>query len=92
MFTLYIFFGLIWLVIAVLLSFWVYEDAESRGMDGILWIIVVLLTGILGLVIYLAVRSEKGKALERVQRVCLRCGRVLEEKFRYCPYCGKEQE
>lgn len=50
---------LIWFIIAILLCIWVYRDAESRGMSGVLWLIVVLIAGIIGLIIYLIVRKEK---------------------------------
>jgi heme/copper-type cytochrome/quinol oxidase subunit 2 len=50
---------IIWFVIAILLCIWVYKDAESRGMNGVLWLIVVLIAGIIGLIIYLVVRKEK---------------------------------
>ncbi|MEM4728253.1 MAG: PLDc N-terminal domain-containing protein [Thermoplasmata archaeon] len=38
---------------------WVYRDAESRGMSGVLWLIVVLIAGIIGLIVYLIVRKPK---------------------------------
>ncbi len=50
---------IIWFIIGILLCIWVYRDAESRGMSGVLWLIVVLLTGIVGLIIYLVVRKDK---------------------------------
>jgi heme/copper-type cytochrome/quinol oxidase subunit 2 len=50
---------IVYFVVAILLCIWVYRDAESRGMNGVLWLIVVLLTGIVGLIIYLVVRKEK---------------------------------
>jgi len=53
---------IIWLVIAILLCIWVYRDAESRGMNGVLWLIVVLIAGIIGLIVYLVVRKEKKSA------------------------------
>ena len=49
----------IWFIISILLCIWVYRDAESRGMGGVLWLIVVLITGIIGLIIYLVVRKPK---------------------------------
>jgi len=63
----WVFFGLgllclvpiIWLIIAILLCIWVYRDAESRGMSGALWLIIVLILGLIGLIIYLVVRKEK---------------------------------
>ncbi len=50
---------IVWFIIAILLCIWVYRDAESRGMSGALWLIIVIITGILGLIIYLVVRKEK---------------------------------
>lgn len=51
---------LIWFIVAILLCIWVYRDAESRGMNGVLWLIIVLIAGIIGLIIYLIVRKDKG--------------------------------
>jgi len=50
---------LIWFIVAILLCIWVYRDAESRGMSGVLWLIIVLIAGLIGLIIYLVVRKEK---------------------------------
>lgn len=52
---------IIWLVIAILLCIWVYRDAESRGMSGALWLIIVLVAGLLGFIIYLVVRKDKSQ-------------------------------
>jgi hypothetical protein len=51
------FFGLLYLAFIIWLLFWVYRDAESRGMSGALWAIVVFFLHLLGLVVYLLVRS-----------------------------------
>ena len=56
---LFLLLPILWFTIAILLCIWVYRDAESRGMSGVLWLIVVLITGILGLIIYLVVRKDK---------------------------------
>ena len=50
--------GLAWLIIWILVAVWVYRDAESRGASGILWLIVVILLGLIGLIIYLIVRPS----------------------------------
>lgn len=50
---------IVWLIIGILLCIWVYRDAESRGMNGVLWLIIVLIAGLIGLIIYLVVRKEK---------------------------------
>ncbi len=46
------------LVVWILLAVWVYRDAKKRGMEATLWLLVVLLTGFIGLVVYLIVRRE----------------------------------
>ncbi|MEM3193762.1 MAG: hypothetical protein QXH97_02105, partial [Candidatus Bathyarchaeia archaeon] len=43
--------SIIWFIINILLCVWVYRDAESRGMNGVLWLIVVLIGGIVGLIV-----------------------------------------
>ena len=45
-------------VVSILIAIWVYRDAERRGMNGVLWLIVVLIANIIGLIIYLVVRSD----------------------------------
>ncbi len=74
-----IFMMMIWIIFAVILGVWVYRDAESRGANGALWLIIVLFTMILGLIIWLLVRPPK-KELEK---------RVIE-KVLICPYCRTE--
>ncbi len=51
-------FAIGWLVIAILIAIWVYRDAESRGMGGALWLIIVILLGLIGLIVYLIVRGS----------------------------------
>ncbi|MGC9060208.1 MAG: DUF7577 domain-containing protein [Thermoplasmata archaeon] len=51
------FLPIIWLIIWILIGIWVYKDAEKRGMGGVLWLIVVVLLGLIGLIIYLVVRK-----------------------------------
>jgi heme/copper-type cytochrome/quinol oxidase subunit 2 len=81
---------LLWFIVWIIIAIWVYKDAESRGMNGALWLIVVIILGIIGLIIYLLVRAgEKGKK-EEIKRICPQCGRVIKEDVKFCPYCGKE--
>ncbi|MEM3587479.1 MAG: hypothetical protein QXO71_09185, partial [Candidatus Jordarchaeaceae archaeon] len=47
-------FVIVWCIIGILIAIWVYRDAESRGENGALWLIIVILTGIIGLIIYLS--------------------------------------
>ena len=50
---------IIWFIIGILICIWVYKDAESRGMSGVLWLILVLILGLIGLIVYLVVRKPK---------------------------------
>ncbi len=52
------FFWIAWFVIWLLVAIWVYQDAERRGASGVLWLLVVLLLGLLGLIVYLVVRPS----------------------------------
>jgi Na+/H+-dicarboxylate symporter len=50
---------LIWFIVWILVGIWVYRDAEARGMSGVLWLLIVILLGLLGIIIYLVVRKDK---------------------------------
>ena len=60
-----IFYGLgvmcwvIWFIIWILVAIWVYKDAKSRGMSGVMWLLIVLLLGLIGIIVYLVVRKPK---------------------------------
>jgi hypothetical protein len=47
------------LIILVPISYWVYKDAESRGMNAPLWTAFVILMLIIGLPTYLIMRKPK---------------------------------
>jgi hypothetical protein len=86
---------ILWLIIAVLIGIWVYRDAEKRGSSGILWLIIVFVTGIIGLIIWLIVRPPVGgkktsPAQAASDRRCPECGRAIPEDAKVCPYCGKK--
>ena len=50
----------VWFVIAIAIGVWIYKDSESRGMSGALWLIIALVLGIIGLIVYVIVRRPKG--------------------------------
>jgi len=54
-------FWIIWIIIAILMCIWVYKDAKERDdVNETLWLIIVLLTGIIGfLIYYFVIRKEK---------------------------------
>ena len=43
----------------LLISFWVYQDARTRGMSPLLWLAVVFLVPVFGLVAYVIFRRER---------------------------------
>ena len=49
-------FVLVIFIINIFVLIWVYKDAEKRGANAVLWLVIVLFTGIIGLVIWLVVR------------------------------------
>lgn len=76
----------IWLVVVI----WVYRDAERRGMNGILWALLVFIGNIIGLVIYLILRSSNLASTESTTVSCPGCEKPLTGEYAYCPYCGIE--
>jgi len=61
----------------------VVADAKNRGMDNaILWMILVMLSGIIGLIIYLLTRP-KGNLI-----ACPHCGNKRMQVSAKCPHCG----
>lgn len=85
-----LFFLLILLIIWLVLVFWVYRDAERRGMNGVLWALLVLIGNFVGFIIYLIVRNEefpRQAAIEPTQN-CPGCGKIVPQKYAFCPHCG----
>jgi ABC-type tungstate transport system substrate-binding protein len=71
------------LALNIALLIWVARDAKSRGMDNsILWMVLVMLTGIIGLIIYLLVRPQ-GNLVP-----CTHCGNKRLQVSAKCPHCG----
>lgn len=87
------------MIIQFLLAIWVGFDANKRGMNGLLWGLLVLFTFIVGLLVYLIVcqspwgRNGNGANVAAAvpaaaSKTCGKCGKQVEESFRICPYCG----
>lgn len=77
-------------ILWIVAIFWVYKDAERRGMNGLLWALLVFIGNILGFLIYLIVRSDKLSASASMTHeiTCPGCAKILEEDFAFCPHCG----
>ena len=54
---------LFWLFVFLVIAYLVYIDAKTRGMNGLLWGVLVLIpfVGILFLIIYVVIRETKGQ-------------------------------
>jgi hypothetical protein len=84
-------FSLVLLVLWIVVIVWVYRDAERRGMNGVLWALLVLIGSIIGLLIYLIVRSDVLPATQRSKaaQVCPECNQDIGQGYTFCPHCGK---
>jgi len=45
-------------IIAILIAIWVYKDAKKRDMNAAVWLLIVLVTGCIGCIIYLVIRNK----------------------------------
>ncbi|MDE6627113.1 MAG: zinc ribbon domain-containing protein [Lachnospiraceae bacterium] len=71
--------------LAVLLGVWTYRDAHNKGMNGFLWtVVVILVPGCIGLLIYLIVRMDYNKV------ICSNCNERVDGRSRFCANCGME--
>jgi hypothetical protein len=90
-------------LLQIVLAFWVGMDANRRGMNGLLWGLLVLFTFVVGLLVYLIVAQTAGNgqkeqlasggATSAVPATvagpsCGSCGEQVEAGFRVCPFCG----
>ena len=69
---------------------WVYRDAERKGMNGILWALLVFIGNLIGLLIYLIVRTDtfpEQRSTETSQ-TCSNCQETVAPTFVFCPNCG----
>jgi hypothetical protein len=44
-------------LLGLALAIWVYKDAKKRDMNAAVWLLIVLVTGFIGCIIYLVVRD-----------------------------------
>jgi hypothetical protein len=80
-FFVFLFLAVIALNIALLV--WVGRDSKSRGMDSsVLWMILVVLTGPIGLLVYILTRP-KGDLV-----ACSQCANKRLQVSAKCPHCG----
>lgn len=71
------------IVLNIALLVWVARDAKARGMDSsVLWMLLVMFTGLVGLIIYLFARPQ-GNII-----TCQYCGNKRLQASIRCPHCG----
>ena len=89
------FFGwgmmLLWLLVFLVIGFLVYQDANRRGMNGLLWFVLIILpmVGFIFLILYLVLREPGGvqpvpagdQAMDVLRERYAR-GEIDEEEFR----------
>ncbi len=91
-FTVFSVLTLTLLIIWILVIVWVYRDAERRGMNGVLWALLVFIGNLIGLLIYLIVRSDILPAPKQVLATvpCPKCEKSVASNFAFCPHCGAQ--
>lgn len=74
------------------LALWVYHDAERRGHGGLLWGLFVFFGNIIGLIIYLIVRTTSAEPanakLAGAAATCPNCAKPVRSTYVACPHCG----
>jgi endogenous inhibitor of DNA gyrase (YacG/DUF329 family) len=78
------------LALWILVIVWVYRDAERRSMNGVLWALLVFIGNLIGLLIYLIVRSDVLPSIKSAPptKPCPECQKPVELNFAFCPHCG----
>lgn len=98
-------FFLFWTVVVLVIAVLVGQDANKRGMNGVLWGIGVFLLCIVFLPLYLIVRKPVlmagppgyPPAYPPVAgpggppRMCPACGKYHDGSAQFCPHCGAPQ-
>jgi hypothetical protein len=78
---LFLFFAIIF-IINILILVWVARDAKARDNSSMGWLILVLVAGPIGLIVYLLARP-KGEII-----VCQHCNNKKLAAMVKCPTCG----
>ena len=80
-------------LISLALAIWVGFDANRRGMNGLLWGLLVFFTSIVGLIVNLIVASAtNGRTPVTPTATCTGCGSRIETGFKVCPFCGRSTQ
>jgi len=78
----------VWMVVGI----WVYKDAKKRRENAVLWLVITIFGGLIGLLIWIAIRPPIGGRKTLPDRMCPNCGRSIPMDAKICPYCSKKFE
>ena len=87
------FFGLaimlIWLVIVLAIGYLVYQDANRRGMSGLLWgiLVIIPMIGLLFLIIYIIIRETGARNMVSGEKTPMD---ILKERYAKGEITGDE--
>lgn len=78
------------LILWIAIIIWVYRDAERRGMSGVLWALLVFVGNLVGLLIYLIVRTDSVPRYIKSEgtQPCPNCAKPVQPRYVFCPHCG----
>ncbi|MDQ7053275.1 MAG: zinc ribbon domain-containing protein [candidate division KSB1 bacterium] len=85
---LFVMFPLFMLGLTLLISIWVFVDAEKRGMNGWLWGLLAFVGSFIGLIVYLLARSSQPATAPVGSLICPYCSQRVRADFVVCPHCG----
>ncbi|MFX0126299.1 MAG: zinc-ribbon domain-containing protein [Candidatus Hodarchaeota archaeon] len=84
--------GVILFVLFIKLLIWLYRDANRRNMDGTLWVLIVVVSGLIGLIIYFIIRDpivpEKAEQLSKPAAPQPEHKAEVTREVKYCSACG----
>jgi MFS family permease len=93
----------IWCVVCSAIVIFAATRLNEEPWEHVKWGIVILvfsivglgsLLGLIGGILALVYRPESTvpppPSVQAVTRICPKCGRVLKEDMKFCPYCGNE--
>lgn len=72
---------------SIFLGLWVYNDAKDRNIDSpTIWVVLAVLTGVIGLVVYVVVRNS-----QKPKWICMQCGVANGSESVHCVHCGQQR-
>jgi RNA polymerase subunit RPABC4/transcription elongation factor Spt4 len=80
--TIGIIIGLIFIIYWIGVALWVYKDANQRKVNSALWGGIVLITNIVGVIVY--------TMYKQTNKVCYRCGAIQSKDNIFCGSCGAQ--